>query len=147
MQSKRAWIILFIGIFTLILCSLLNLIWGQSSLNWSEIWLNKESSQAYIIFNEIRLPKAITALIAGAAQLVFLYNFINSIFYGKKAEQNPWRSNTMEWTTPVEHMHGNWPGAIPEVHRWAYDYSKPGQEEDFVSQIVPLKEGEEELQH
>ena len=67
MQSKRAWIILFIGIFTLILCSLLNLIWGQSSLNWSEIWLNKESSQAYIIFNEIRLPKAITALIAGAA--------------------------------------------------------------------------------
>ena len=61
---------------------------------------------------------------AGAAQLVFLYNFIHSIFYGKKAEQNPWRSNTMEWTTPVEHMHGNWPGAIPEVHRWAYDYSK-----------------------
>jgi len=34
-----------------------------------------------------------------------------------------------------------------EVHRWAYDYSKPGQEEDWVSQIVPLKEGEEELQH
>jgi len=53
----------------------------------------------------------------------------------------------MEWTTPVEHIHGNWPGAIPEVHRWAYDYSKPGQEEDYVSQIVPLKEGEEELQH
>ena len=53
----------------------------------------------------------------------------------------------MEWTTPVEHMHGNWPGAIPEVHRWAYDYSKPGQEEDWVSQVVPLKEGEEELQH
>ena len=45
----------------------------------------------------------------------------------------------MEWTAPVEHMHGNWPGAIPEVHRWAYDYSKPGQEEDWVSQVVPLK--------
>ena len=28
-----------------------------------------------------------------------------------------------------------------------YDYSKPGQEEDWVSQVVPLKEGEEELQH
>ena len=60
---------------------------------------------------------------------------------------NPWKSNTLEWTTPVEHMHGNWPGKIPHVHRWAYDYSKPGQEEDFVPQNVPLAEGEEELQH
>jgi cytochrome c oxidase subunit 1 len=39
-------------------------------------------------------------------------------------------------------MHGNWPGALPEVHRWAYDYSNPEHEEDFVSQIVPLKAGE-----
>jgi cytochrome c oxidase subunit 1 len=30
------------------------------------------------------------------------------------------------------------------VKRWAYDYSKPGADEDFISQIVPLKEGEEE---
>jgi cytochrome c oxidase subunit 1 len=39
-------------------------------------------------------------------------------------------------------MHGNWPGAIPEVQRWPYDYSKPGYEEDFVPQDVPIKEGE-----
>ena len=51
--------------------------------------------------------------------------------------------NSLEWTTPVEHMHGNWPGDIPVVHRWAYDYSKPGAEEDFVPQNVPLAEGEE----
>ena len=78
---------------------------------------------------------------------MFLWNFFHSIFYGKKAEQNPWRSNTLEWTTPVEHMHGNWPGEIPHVERWAYDYSKPGHDEDFVPQNIPLKEGEEELQH
>ena len=42
---------------------------------------------------------------------------------------------------------GNWEGKIPEVHRRAYDYSKPGYEEDFVQQHIPLKEGEEELQH
>jgi cytochrome c oxidase subunit 1 len=89
----------------------------------------------------------IFALIGGAFQVVFLYNFFASIFYGKKATQNPWKSNTMEWTTPVEHIHGNWPGAIPEVHRWAYDYSKPGHDTDFVPQTVPLMEGEEELQH
>jgi cytochrome c oxidase subunit 1 len=87
------------------------------------------------------------ALIGGAFQLVFLYNFFSSIFYGKKAVQNPWRSNTLEWTTPVEHMHGNWPGEIPEVHRWPYDYSNPGHEEDFVPQTVPMKEGEVVLHH
>ncbi len=94
------------------------------------------------------------ALITAAAQLVFLYNFISSIFYGKKATQNPWRSNTMEWTTPVEHMHGNWPGAIPHVYRWPYDYSKTNENgeyviagQDFVSQITPLQDGEEEMHH
>jgi cytochrome c oxidase subunit 1 len=59
------------------------------------------------------------ALVGGLVQLVFLYNFISSIFYGKKAEQNPWRANTLEWTAPVKHMHGNWPGAIPHVYRWS----------------------------
>lgn len=87
------------------------------------------------------------ALVGGAFQLVFLYNFFSSIFYGKKAEQNPWRSTTLEWTTPVEHIHGNWPGEIPEVHRWAYDYSNPEHEEDFVPQTVPMKPGESVLHH
>ncbi len=87
------------------------------------------------------------ALIGGAFQLVFLYNFFISIFYGKKSVMNPWKSNTLEWTAPVEHIHGNWPGAIPEVHRWPYDYSNPLHDVDFVPQNVPMKEGEEELHH
>ena len=87
------------------------------------------------------------ALIGGAFQLVFLYNFFVSIFYGKKSVQNPWKSNTLEWTAPVEHIHGNWPGAIPEVHRWPYDYSKPGHDIDFIPQNIPFMEGEEELHH
>lgn len=85
----------------------------------------------------------ICAIVGAIAQGLFLFNFFYSIFRGQKAPQNPWRSNTLEWTTPVEHIHGNWPGALPEVHRWAYDYSNPAHEEDFVSQITPLKEGEE----
>ncbi|RZJ64339.1 MAG: cytochrome c oxidase subunit I [Flavobacterium sp.] len=87
------------------------------------------------------------ALFGGAFQLVFLYNFFSSIFYGKRSPMNPWKSNTLEWTAPVEHMHGNWPGEIPHVHRWPYDYSKPGHEEDFVPQHIPMKDGEEELHH
>ena len=87
---------------------------------------------------------SVFAIIGGLAQILFLINFFYSIWNGQKATENPWRSNSLEWTTPVEHIHGNWPGELPEVHRWPYDYSKPGMEEDWVSQIVPLKEGEEE---
>jgi cytochrome c oxidase subunit 1 len=51
---------------------------------------------------------SVFAFITAAAQLVFIYNFISSIFYGKKAPQNPWKATTLEWTAPVEHIHGNW---------------------------------------
>jgi cytochrome c oxidase subunit 1 len=30
------------------------------------------------------------------------------------------------------------------VHRWAYDYSKPGAAEDFIPQTVPLAAGEKD---
>lgn len=109
----------------------------------------------YSVYNEFDKPAAdmmmdlnvvitIFAIVAAIGQLVFLFNFFYSIFRGPKASQNPWRSNTLEWTTPVEHVHGNWPGALPEVHRWPYDYSKPGADDDFIPQTVPLAEGEEE---
>lgn len=77
------------------------------------------------------------AILVHAANFVFLYNFINSIFRGKKAPQNPWKANTLEWTTPVEAIHGNWPSDIPAVYRWPYDYSKPGSTVDFIPQNVP----------
>ena len=84
------------------------------------------------------------ALAGAAFQFVFIFNFFYSIFKGTKAGKNPWESNTLEWTTPVEPIHGNWPGELPTVHRWAYDYSKPGADKDFILQTEPLKEGEEE---
>ena len=86
----------------------------------------------------------IFAIIAALGQFVFLFNFFYSIYRGPIAVQNPWKANSLEWTTPVEHEHGNWPGELPTVHRWPYDYSKPGASEDYISQIVPLAEGEEE---
>lgn len=83
---------------------------------------------------------SISAILGSLAQFIFLYNFFRSIFKGEKATQNPWRSNTLEWTAPVEHLHGNWPGEIPAVYRWPYDYSKPGAEEDFIPQTVPFSQ-------
>ena len=108
------------------------------------------TNSAFPLFDDladVNVLITIFALVGATFQLVFLWNFFYSIFKGKRAPQNPWRSNTLEWTTPVEHMHGNWPGAIPEVYRWPYDYSKPGHEEDFVPQTVPMKPNEEQLHH
>jgi cytochrome c oxidase subunit I len=108
------------------------------------------TNSAFPLFDDladVNVLITVFAIIGAAFQIVFFWNFFYSMFYGKKATQNPWRSNTLEWTTPVEHLHGNWPGEIPEVHRWPYDYNKPGHDEDFVPQIVPMKEGEEQLHH
>lgn len=104
------------------------------------------SNAEFPIFDELQDINVIITMFAiggGIAQVIFFFNFFYSMWRGPKAPQNPWKSNTLEWTTPVEHIHGNWPGALPEVHRWAYDYSKPGHEEDFVVQTTPLKDGEQ----
>lgn len=91
---------------------------------------------------DINILMTAFAILGGLAQLVFLFNFFYSMFRGPKSEQNPWGANTLEWTTPMANIHGNWPGALPVVHRWPYDYSKPGKDKDFVPQTVPLAEGE-----
>ncbi|MBR9830626.1 cytochrome c oxidase subunit I [bacterium] len=108
------------------------------------------SNTAFPLFEnliDINVTISVFALIGGVAQFIFLYNMIYSIFKGPKAPKNPWLSNTLEWTTPVEHIHGNWPGEIPEVHRWPYDYSKPGAEEDYIPQTVPLGPDEKDEGH
>ncbi len=112
------------------------------------------SNSAFPIFDDLlHINKVITvfALIGGVAQLIFLANFFFSIRKGKKTVQNPWRSNTLEWTAPIKHIHGNWEGDIPEVHRWSYDYSKTDENgdlwgnQDFTPQTVPIRDGEEEF--
>ncbi|HVU97143.1 MAG TPA: cbb3-type cytochrome c oxidase subunit I [Puia sp.] len=77
------------------------------------------------------------AMITFAVQLLFVFNFFYSIFKGRRVmNRNPWGSTTLEWTAPIRPGHGNWPGDIPEVHRWPYDYAKDGR--DFIPQTEPL---------
>src|SRR5215212_2020372 len=84
------------------------------------------------------------SIIVFAAQLLFVFNFFYSIFKGRKVTTlNPWGAASLEWTTPIRPGHGNWPGEIPEVHRWAYDYGKDGR--DFIPQTEPV--GENESKH
>lgn len=89
---------------------------------------------------------SIFSVIVFCVQLLFVFNFFYSIFKGRKAtELNPWKANTLEWTTPLHPGHGNWPGNIPEVHRWPYDYGKNGEE--FIPQTEPLRPGEKDEGH
>ena len=83
----------------------------------------------------------VSALIVGAAQLIFLYNAFRSLRKGEKAGHNPWQATSLEWQTPdVPPRHGNWGENLPVVYRWAYDYSVPGAAEDFTPQTVPPSE-------
>ncbi|MCY4419045.1 MAG: cbb3-type cytochrome c oxidase subunit I [Cytophagales bacterium] len=97
-------------------------------------------------FTDLNALVTIAALVTFLGQVVFLFNFFHSMFYGRKAPPNPWEANTLEWTTPSAKplSHGNWPGDIPEVHRWPYDYSHPLHKEDFVPQHIPLSPKEKE---
>ena len=88
----------------------------------------------------INVIVSIFGMLGGLAQLIFAFNFFYSMYRGKKSSQNPWKSNTIEWTAPVEHLHGNWPGEIPTVYRWPYDYGKPGADDDFIPQTTPFTE-------
>jgi len=96
-----------------------------------------ESMKQWLSVNTFITWAAITSALA---QVAFLFNFFHSIFKGKKTTQNPWNANTLEWTTPIERIHGNWPGEIPTVYRWPYDYSKPGHDQDFIPQTVPFSQ-------
>ncbi|WP_053405681.1 cbb3-type cytochrome c oxidase subunit I [Persicobacter sp. CCB-QB2] len=100
--------------------------------------------QAFSGFSDLNAFVSAAAIFTFVAQLIFLFNFFYSMYKGRRAPQNPWNSNTLEWTTPIEPGHGNWPGAIPAVYRWPYDYSKPNADkdgfEDFIPQTVPLSE-------
>jgi len=91
-------------------------------------------------FTDLNMFVSVAAIITFAAQFIFVFNFLYSIFKGRIAPANPWNANTLEWTTPVNPGHGNWPGQIPTVYRWPYDYSKPGAEEDFIPQHIPYSQ-------
>ncbi|MEL7423085.1 MAG: cbb3-type cytochrome c oxidase subunit I [Bacteroidota bacterium] len=105
-----------------------------------------DTFQAFGHFAEMNKFITVAAILVFAFQILFVINFFYSIWKGKKVEtQNPYGATTLEWTTPINPGHGNWPGKIPAVQRWAYDYGKDGEE--FIPQIMPLKEGEHDGGH
>jgi cytochrome c oxidase subunit I len=84
----------------------------------------------------LRVIATVSLIVMLAFQLVFLYNFFRSLKWGEPAGRNPWRANTLEWTTASPPPHGNFE-KMPTVHRGPYEYSHPDRDEDYWPQDAP----------
>jgi len=76
---------------------------------------------------------SISAWLLGLAQIPFIINFIYSLFWGKKTDDNPWQATTLEWSTPTPPPHGNFL-KVPQAYRGPYEYSVPNGKKDFWPQ-------------
>ena len=94
------------------------------------------AEQSRPALQHLRTLSTIALLVMLAFQLIFLFNFISSLIKGKRAEANPWRSSTLEWTVPSPPPHGNF-AELPTVYRGPYEYGVPGRAEDYWPQSAP----------
>ncbi len=92
-------------------------------------------------FQDLRVVATVFTVIMLAVQIIFLVNFFHSLFKGTRAEKNPWKSNTLEWTVPSPPPHGNFE-EFPTVYRGPYEYSVPGRDNDYWPQDMPPEEAE-----
>jgi cytochrome c oxidase subunit I len=66
-------------------------------------------------WNVLNLVVSMGGLIQGIAVLIFLYNFITSLYRGETAGRDPWDAWTLEWSTPSPPPSYNFE-ELPEVH-------------------------------
>jgi len=71
----------------------------------------------------------------GWVQLLFAVNFFGSLWWGKRAGDNPWQACTLEWSTssppPAENF-----DQLPLVDSGPHEYSHPDSERDYRPQMT-----------
>jgi len=76
-----------------------------------------------------------SAIVLIASQAILALNIVWTFIAGKKAGDNPWNANTLEWATSSPPPHGNFSHEIT-VYRDPYEYSVPGYAQDHLPQHV-----------
>jgi cytochrome c oxidase subunit I len=85
----------------------------------------------------LRQFATVSLLVLLVFQIPFFLNFFFSMKNGKKAGNNPWNANTLEWQAPSPPPHGNF-AELPNCYRGPYEYSAPDREKDFWPQNEPV---------
>jgi cytochrome c oxidase subunit 1 len=70
----------------------------------------------------LRVVATVSLIVMLLFQIPFFWNLFHSMRKGPKAGRNPWKANTLEWTTESPPPHGNWPvDDMPNVYRGPYE--------------------------
>ncbi|MAE96993.1 MAG: cytochrome c oxidase subunit I [Deltaproteobacteria bacterium] len=85
---------------------------------------------------DLRVLATVALLVMLAAQVIFFFNVFISLRNGKKAGNNPWKANSLEWVAPSPPGHGNF-AELPNCYRGPYEYSHPDREDDYWPQNEP----------
>lgn len=89
---------------------------------------------------DLNLIMSSSAWMLAISQIPFIINLFLSVTKGKKVESdNPWNATTLEWATPTPPPHGNF-ASEPAAYRGPYEYSVPGESEDYLPQFAPGKD-------
>jgi cytochrome c oxidase subunit 1 len=88
-------------------------------------------------YTSLRTLVTAATILTIAAQALFVFNFVWSLWRGEKVEDpNPWRATTLEWTVSSPPALHNYGATEPLVYRGAYEFRVQGGPEDFAAQHV-----------
>jgi cytochrome c oxidase subunit 1 len=84
----------------------------SNALYWTSFTRRYYTNTNFPLFDDLQNVNVLIttfALIGGVS--IGIFYITSLVVYSMERNQfKTLRSNTLEWTTPVEHIHGNWPG-------------------------------------
>ncbi len=79
----------------------------------------------------------VAAIATISAQVIFLFNFVWSLWRGETIDSvNPWRATSLEWSVASPPPADNFGRFEPVVYRGAYDFVARDRGEDFLPQTL-----------